>query len=262
MPNMRPQHWPALDGAGALWNFAGMELKSLHHITPPTLPDHLAGDRALGLREGAVIAQYELGAHRNFIYLIVDWQAKAAAIVDPQSDLGPPLGALKAHGLRLERILLTHTHYDHIAGLGELARDYPGMAVHLGKEDEHRIAREIREKLNVVHAKDGDAIPIGKLSVKVLHTPGHSPGECSYLIAPFLFTGDTIFIRDCGRTDFEGGSNEQMFASLQRVKALPPETVILPGHHYQRECASTVGREQIESPPFRCGSVQELEALP
>ena len=106
---------------------------------------------------------------------------------------------------------------------------------------------------------------VGSIRVRVLHTPGHSAGECCYFFengGKYLFTGDTLFIRDYGRTDFADGSNEQMFASLQRIKALPPETVILPGHHYVRECASILSKEIVESPPLRCGSVEELASLP
>ena len=104
-----------------------------------------------------------------------------------------------------------------------------------------------------------------------IHTPGHSAGELCYRLEAtdlkgelrtYLFTGDTLFIRDCGRTDLETGSNAQMFESLQRLKKFPPDTVILPGHHYVRECASTLSREMETSPPLRCASIQELEALP
>lgn len=78
----------------------------------------------------------------------------------------------------------------------------------------------------------------------------------------FLLTGDTLFIRDCGRTDFEDGDNEQMFQSLQRIKKLPPATVILPGHHYQPETASVLELELLESAPLKCRSVEELAGLP
>jgi glyoxylase-like metal-dependent hydrolase (beta-lactamase superfamily II) len=105
--------------------------------------------------------------------------------------------------------------------------------------------------------------------VQVLHTPGHSPGECCFFIPaptrndlPYLFTGDTIFIRDCGRTDFAGGNVLDMFDSIQQIKRLPQKTVILCGHHYQPEVASTIADEMVDSPPFRCRNVDELDALP
>ncbi|HUP57216.1 MAG TPA: MBL fold metallo-hydrolase, partial [Bdellovibrionota bacterium] len=160
-------------------------------------------------------------------------------------------------------ILLTHTHHDHVAGVPELVSRFPDAALRVHTGDSHRLSPELQRRARPVG--DGEMIAIGELSIKALHTPGHSAGEISYLIQtrpPCLLTGDTVFIRDCGRTDFESGSNDQMFASLQKIKRLPPETIILPGHHYKPECASTLGRELVESPPFRCASVEELASLP
>jgi glyoxylase-like metal-dependent hydrolase (beta-lactamase superfamily II) len=235
----------------------------------PKLPSHLAGSAPQGLVAGQLIAQYELGGpSKNFVYLIADWAEKRAAIVDPQSDLDAPLAALREHGLKLEAVLLTHTHWDHTAGLTRLAKEFPGLPFYVHPLDAHRLEDRWRRELKMTELADGQVLHLGSERIETLHTPGHSPGECSYLIAaqkarpPYLFTGDTIFIRDCGRTDFEGGSNAQMFTSIQRIKRLPAETVILPGHHYKPECASTVGRECAESPPFGCASVAELEALP
>jgi glyoxylase-like metal-dependent hydrolase (beta-lactamase superfamily II) len=137
----------------------------------------------------------------------------------------------------------------------------PGIELLVHDGDAHRLKHTTRA------IRHGDTISVGTLAVKVLHTPGHSAGECSYHLKmpgrpPYLFTGDTIFIRDCGRTDLETGSNEQMFESIQAIRKLAPETIILPGHHYAPECASTLGRELLESPPFRCRSVEELASLP
>jgi glyoxylase-like metal-dependent hydrolase (beta-lactamase superfamily II) len=101
-----------------------------------------------------------------------------------------------------------------------------------------------------------------------MHTPGHSSGEFCYLLPkqtqvdrPYVFTGDTLFIRDCGRTDLESGNDAEMFASLQILKQLDPDTVILVGHHYAKECASTLGEELKVSPPLKCASVSELSNL-
>jgi glyoxylase-like metal-dependent hydrolase (beta-lactamase superfamily II) len=228
------------------------------------LPAHLAADSAQGPRPGEPVAQFEIGDMRNFIYLIIDWTAREAAIIDPQSDLRGPLAALESHELRLTRVLLTHTHHDHVGGVAELARRYPDIPVHLHREDRHRLAAGGSD-LRLVELADNEAVRVGAHEVMALHTPGHSAGELCYFVAgrpPYLFTGDTVFIRDCGRTDFPSGSNEHMFASLQRIRRLPGDSVILPGHHYTRECASTLERELRESPPFQCRSVDELRALP
>ncbi len=226
------------------------------------LPTHLAGTRPLGAVEGECVAQFEIGSMRNFVYLILDWSLRKAAVVDPQKDLSPLLATIQSHGFELEWILLTHTHHDHIAGVPELIHRFPSAKLAVHALDRHRLARELK----TTAIQEGDRLPIGRLEAQALHTPGHSAGECCYFLEttspPYLFTGDTVFIRDCGRTDFPDGSNEQMFASLQRIKRLPGETVLLPGHHYAPECATTLAQELETSPPFLCRSVTELSMLP
>ena len=230
----------------------------------------LAGHQAVGLVPGCPIAQYEIGSYKNFIYLILDWDQKQAAYVDPQADLSLPLQDLKAHGFHLSWILLTHTHFDHVAGVSQLLRQSDAKlgvnALDLHRLIEQKILEPNHPRLSLL--QDQQTLSLGALEIQVLHTPGHSAGECCYFIdqqaglpAPFILGGDTLFIRDCGRTDFEDGSDEQMFHSLQRIKKLPANTVVLPGHHYQPECASTLERELQTSPPFLAKTIQELAAL-
>ena len=176
-----------------------------------------------------------------------------------------PLGCLKRHGFELVATFLTHTHFDHIAGVPELVKSYPDVPIILHRDDLHRIEPKVLSHGKTKLVRDGDLLTVGGLEIQVFHTPGHSSGECCYLLKgkqPYLFTGDTVFIRDCGRTDLPTGSTEEMFQSLQKLRKLPPESVILPGHHYQTECASTLAKELEVSPPFRCTSVEELAALP
>jgi hydroxyacylglutathione hydrolase len=230
---------------------------------PLSLPAHLDAREAQGLAQNEPIAQFEIGSMRNFIYLVLDWKTRKAAVVDPQRDLAPWVDALKREGFELEAVLLTHSHHDHVGGVAEIARRWPGVKIHLGAEDAHRLVSA--STLNLRLLEDGASIAVGSLTVEVLHTPGHSAGECSYLVnagRPYLFTGDTVFIRDCGRTDFPDGSNEQMFESLARIKKLAADTVLLVGHHYAPEVATTLARELESSPPMRCRSVQELASLP
>jgi len=235
------------------------------------LPDYLARDEAQGLlREGQPVAQFELGDYKNFVYLVIDWSARAAAMIDTRAEWEPIRDALQRHSLRLERILLTHSHHDHVPGLPVLLKEFPEIPVHAHPLEFSRLdaskVRLPRERLTEI--REGEMLSVGRLRLQAHHTPGHSPGEISYRLEArdgqpqFLFTGDTLFIRDCGRTDLPGGSNEQMFSSLRWIASLDPDTVILPGHHYARETAAVLHRELAESAPLRCGSAEELALLP
>lgn len=238
------------------------------------LPAHLAGHEAVGMVEGEPIAQYELGTGRNFVYLLLDWTTpfgfRKAAIVDPQSDLDGIVRDLAHHGFVLDTILLTHTHYDHVAGVAPLLKMNPDLTIRVGKPDLHRLSEAVVSAKGLKTLVDGENFNIGSISVIAHHTPGHSAGEFCYFIdrqegggigRPYLFTGDLIFIRDCGRTDFSDGSDSQMFESVQKIKAFADETVLLVGHHYARECATTLNVEKTESPPFLCKTIEELARL-
>ncbi len=256
------------------------------------LPHHLAQTRAQGLVQGEPVAQFELGSQRNFIYLLIDWQAREAVLMDCRAEFKTVLDALHTHSLRLTQVWLTHSHHDHVSGLEALIQQRPKLKIYVHPEELQRLPAAWAQWPQIQHLQDGQELNVGEIKARVLHTPGHSRGECCYHVAAtasefrqtrnstrdegitslpispntklevgYLFTGDTLFIRDCGRTDFDGGSNEEMFASLQRIKQLPPETVILPGHHYKPECASTLKKEMQESPPLKCTSVAELASL-
>ncbi len=228
------------------------------------LPEHLDQGRATGVAPGQPIAQFEIGPLRNLVYLVIDWESRKCAWVDPQKDLSAPIEAMRAHGLQLDRIFLTHTHHDHVAGLAELAALHPAIPIHLGQADLHRLGDDLKASPRLQLAREGDSIRLGRTSVTALETPGHSAGAISFLVEgapPALLSGDTVFVRDCGRTDLPTGSNDQMFATLQRLRSLPPETLLLPGHHYAAPTASTLGQEFQTSPAFLCRTVQELEAL-
>lgn len=230
------------------------------------IPLHLAGHEPQGCVENEPVAQWKLGNHRNFVYLLVDWETKTCAWIDPQKDLPPVLHVIERYALQLTGVLLTHTHHDHVAGLPWLAHKFRELPLYVHPADLTRLDRQTLRDFKVRELKPDEEFLVGGLRVRALHTPGHSAGECCYFVEArrrrYLFSGDTLFIRDCGRTDFPDGSNEQMFESLQRLKELPNDTILLPGHHYQPECASTMGREKQTSAPLKAATVEELAALP
>jgi len=216
-------------------------------------------------KENSPIAQFEIGDYKNFVYLILDWAGKKAAIVDPQNDLTLPLSTLTRNGFELTHIFLTHTHFDHIAGVPQLVKTHPHALIVVHRDELHRMDHFVMGHAEIKSVQDGDLIQVGQLQIKAHHTPGHSSGECSYFLSttpPYLFTGDTLFIRDCGRTDLPTGSNKEMFQSLQKLRKLDPNSIILPGHHYQEEYHSTLAVELKISPPLQCKTVEELASLP
>lgn len=218
----------------------------------------------LGLLPQCPVAQWRLGDHYNFVYLILDWESREAAWVDSWPHPDPVLDALAAHGFRLTTILLTHTHWDHIGGLDGLLAGFPDAELRVHPLEKHRLTGLALERARDL--RDGEVLRVGALRVNVLHTPGHTAGAVCYYLetgeGPCLLTGDTVFVRGCGRTDLPTGSDERMFESLQKLKRLPGRTRIFPGHQYSPEAFTTLESEMRESPPFRCASVAELAGLP
>jgi glyoxylase-like metal-dependent hydrolase (beta-lactamase superfamily II) len=110
--------------------------------------------------------------------------------------------------------------------------------------------------------KDGEVFDIGKVHVKSIHSPGHTEGGCCYLVENQIFTGDTLFVGTCGRTDFPGGSNEDLYASLNRLKKMPRDLRVRPGHDYGSTPVSTIGHEIATNPALMAKSLTEFEDIP
>lgn len=186
----------------------------------------------------------ELGPMQNCVYLLGDPASREAAVVDPGWEAAAILETVKAEGLRLTTALVTHQHFDHVMALAELLAAMD-LAVYVHEADAGPL------KLAPQHLRataDGDRIPVGSLSVEVLHTPGHTPGSQCFLIGGHVFTGDTLFIQACGRWDLPGGNAGTLFESLTRLAALDEATIVCPGHHYAPALTSTIGEERRANP--------------
>ena len=169
---------------------------------------------------------------------------KKIAVIDPGDEADRVLAALKELDGTVEYILLTHGHYDHTTAVPELHEALPDAKIYIHKADANgtgsRIFPLAGQVKDLLFYDEGDALPLGALTVEVLHTPGHSKGSVTLKVRDVLFTGDTLFAGDCGRTDLPGGSYEEILASLGRLGRLEGNFHVCPGH----EQTSTMDRER------------------
>lgn len=182
----------------------------------------------------------------NFVYVIHDRATGRAAVVDPAWEVPKVLALAEREGARITDILLTHSHRDHINGIQDVLDRYDAQLHLLKAEADFWGAHPARPALH----HGGDSIALGDTEIRVLHTPGHTPGSACYQVGGNLIAGDTLFVFGCGRCDLPGGSPEQMYHTLRNLTArLPGDTVLLPGHNYAVKPASTLA-EQIAGNPF------------
>lgn len=184
-----------------------------------------------------------------------------AAIVDPGGDVAVVKSMLTEFQLVPKMVLLTHGHFDHIAGLWDLLDEWK-IPVYLHPED-HEMLEDIQKALCgmvplyfnyrpglILHSlKEGDCVALDELSIQVLHTPGHTKGSVCYLVEDTLFSGDTLFAGSVGRTDLPGGDIKTLSQSLQKLLALKTDYTIYSGHGP----ATTLQRER-NSNPFLTGA--------
>ena len=192
-----------------------------------------------------IFEQIPVGQMQNFSYLIGDEDSKEAAIVDPGWEVDKIINTASRYDLGIKFILITHSHYDHVDGVKEMVNATDASVYVHEKDKGEVISRGIKE---IEPLKDGAEINIGKIKVKVLHTPGHSPGSVCYLLDNKMITGDMLFVEGIGRIDLPGGDIESMFNSLQRLKELDEKIEVYPGHDYGSRKSSTIAYEKKNNP--------------
>lgn len=182
-----------------------------------------------------IVTQIPVGSMANFTYVIADEKTKLAAVIDPSWDLEKILDVLKKYDLKLQYIINTHTHFDHVLGNEQLAA-LTGAEIIMHKSS------ELTKNVTV---EDGSTIKLGNISIKVIYTPGHSKDSICLLTENKLFTGDTLFVGNCGRVDLPGGSASELYDSLfGKLVKLDDNIEVYPGHDYGSKPVSTVGDEK------------------
>jgi hydroxyacylglutathione hydrolase len=209
--------------------------------------------------EGVIIRQIPLGDFEVFTYIVACPETKEAAVIDPAGEDQKIFSLIKEEGFRVKYILNTHGHADHVLANQELKKAFLAPTCMHELDIQFFSQKEVRD-LSAAELglqapdpadralKDGDVLKVGTLEIRVIHTPGHTPGSVCYLVDGNLFTGDTLFVGSAGRTDLVGGSLDMLVDSIEeKILPLPKETVIWPGHDYGDSPTSTIAREMKEN---------------
>lgn len=205
-----------------------------------------------------LIKRLVVGALQANCYILVDEPTGSAAVIDPGDDAPAISRIIKESGAKLTHILLTHAHPDHSFAAGALQEDFSDAALLVHEAETDQVLAEILDLVAQFydmdaykplkpagHLIDEDLLAVGSSKLKVIYTPGHSPGGVGFQTGNVVFTGDTLFAGGIGRTDFPGGSYEKLMESIHtKLLALPDETVIYPGHGPE----STIGVERESNP--------------
>ncbi|MCL2152468.1 MAG: MBL fold metallo-hydrolase [Oscillospiraceae bacterium] len=177
-------------------------------------------------------------------YIVTDEKTLQCAIIDPGAESSVILDYVESNKLETAAIFLTHGHFDHYMALREVM-DATGAPVYINALDINVGGWGHKRKLSAIEGlnwyNEGDVVKVGGLEFTVLETPGHSPGSVTLKCENALFTGDTLFRDDCGRTDLSGGNMEDMLESLRRLSALEGDYEVYPGHAE----STTLDRERI-----------------
>jgi len=206
-----------------------------------------------------IVEQIKLPKMDTFCYVIGDENSKTCALIDPAFDTKRILDKVNELGLTVTHVINTHGHSDHTAGNAAII-SATNANLYIHKEDAVNMNKFLSRTFSRllggkgspkpdVLLEDNQRIKIGDTVLKVIHTPGHTPGSICLYIRGHLFTGDTLFVGSMGRTDLSGGSAEQILSSIhEKIYTLPGDTQIWPGHDYGSAPHSTVENEEQTNP--------------
>jgi glyoxylase-like metal-dependent hydrolase (beta-lactamase superfamily II) len=217
--------------------------------------------------------QIPVGQMANLAYLVGSRSTREALLVDPAWSVDELLDAAAADGLRVVGALVTHYHQDHVGG-SLFGHEIEGVARLLAREPVPIHVNELEAEgtrkvtgaaeSDLVRHAAGDAIALGQIQVRLLHTPGHTPGSQCFLVEERgqpgrLVSGDTLFLGSCGRVDLPGSDPEAMYHSLNHtLRALADDTIVYPGHLYSSEAQDTLGAQKRVNPYLRAASLENF----
>ena len=186
----------------------------------------------------------------NFTYIIADERKGEAAIIDPSWDIDKILDVLKKNKWKAKYIINTHSHFDHILGNEQVA-EITGANI---------IQHESSQVSKHISVSEGDIVNVGDIPIRILHTPGHSVDSmCLIVDGHLVFTGDTLFVGNCGRVDLPGSNAKEMYTSLlEKVAKLDESLIVYPGHDYGPNPTSKIGKEKMTNYVLRPRSMEEF----
>jgi len=204
------------------------------------------------------VKRFQGGYDKNFCYVVSCEETKMAAIIDPSVEINPVIEYIESNNLILDKVLITHTHHDHIYYLGDFINLYPLMKVYASAN------ARLPKTVDFKKIEHNDVVMVGKHFILSLFTPGHYIDSICYWVKSqnIIFTGDTMFVGRTGRTISSGSNIKDLYYSTYDILLkLPSDTVIFPGHHYGFRKNITLRENMKLSNFFQCKSFSEFDKV-